>query len=114
MCSARIANSLSGCSRAFHDFVGMSCVLERVVQYPEGFVGLCVCFALFYSQAIDIFVVRANFVGKKKEKNLTKISYHKKLRNLSRTISYKKPDMRPVPVLSDYLVKLVIPASRTI
>jgi hypothetical protein len=120
VCSARIANSLSGCSRAAHDFLGMSCVLERVV--PRGFcrratavtsllsLRVCVCFALFYSHAIVMFVVRANFVGKKKEKKLTKNSYHKKLLNISRAISYKKPDMRPVPVLSDYLVKLVIPA----
>ena len=126
VCSARIANSLSGCSRAFHDFVGMSCVLERVVQYPEGFVdgqqrrlpssvsGLCVCFALFYSHAIVMFVVRANFVGKKKARKLTNILYHKKLLNISRGISYKKPHMRPVPVLSDYLVKLVIPGSLAI
>ena len=61
-----------------------------------------------------MFVVRANFVGQKKEKKLTKNWYHKKLLNISRAISYKKPDMRPVPVLSDYLVKLVIPASRAI
>ena len=37
MCSARMANSLSGCSRAARDFLGMSCVLERVVPHPEGF-----------------------------------------------------------------------------
>jgi len=61
-----------------------------------------------------MFVVRANFVGKKKERKLTKILYHKKLLNISRGISYKKPDMRPVQVLSDYLVKLVIPPSRAI
>jgi len=73
-----------------------------------------VCFALFYSHVIVMFVVCANFVGQKKEKKLTKNSYHKKLLDISRAISYKKPDMRPVPVLSDYLVKLVIPASRAI
>jgi len=58
-----------------------------------------------------MFVVRANFVSQKKEKKLTKNSYHKKSLNLSRAISYKKTDMRPVPILSDYLMKLVIPAS---
>ena len=55
-----------------------------------------------------------NFVGKKKGEKLTKIVYYQKLLNLSRTIKYGKPDMRPVPVLSDYLVKLVIPTSRAI
>jgi len=35
-----MANSLSGCSRAARDFLGMSCVLERVVPHPEGFVCL--------------------------------------------------------------------------
>ena len=42
------------------------------------------------SQAIFMFVVCANFVGKKKEKKLTKNSYHKKLLNLSRTILLQK------------------------
>ena len=45
--------------------------------------------------------------GQKKEKKLTKNSYQKKLLNLSRAIQYKKPDVRQVPVLSNYLVKLV-------
>jgi len=43
VCSARMANSLSGCSRAARDFLGMSWfleVLERVVSHPEGFVCL--------------------------------------------------------------------------
>ena len=40
VCSARMANSLSGCSRAARDFLGMSCVLERVVPHPGGFVCL--------------------------------------------------------------------------
>ena len=40
VCSARMANSLSGCSRAARDFLGMSCVLERVVPHPEGFICL--------------------------------------------------------------------------
>jgi len=40
VCSARMVNSLSGCSRAARDFLGMSCVLERVVPHPEGFVCL--------------------------------------------------------------------------
>ena len=73
-----------------------------------------VCFALFSSHAIVMFVVRANFVGKKKGKKLTKKSYRKQLLNKSREISYKKPDMRPVPVFSDYLVKLVIQTSGAI
>ena len=66
------------------------------------------------SQEILMFVVRANLVGQKKENKLTKILYHKKILDLSHAIRFKKPDMRPVPVLSDYLVKLVIPASRAI
>ena len=40
VCSARMVNSLSGCSRAARDFLGMSCVLERVVPHPERFVCL--------------------------------------------------------------------------
>jgi len=44
------------------------------------------------SEEVFIFMVRANFVGN----------------------SHKKSDMRPVSVMSDYLVKLVIPASRAI
>jgi len=59
------------------------------------------------SKEIFIFVVSANFVGKKKfvpQKNTQLISRH----------LVQKPEMRPVPVLSDYLVKIVIPASRAI
>jgi len=42
---------------------------------------------------------------KKKGKSLTKILYNQKLLNLSRAIKYRKPDMRPVPVLSDLFSK---------
>ena len=59
-------------------------------------------------------MVRVNFVGKRKGKKMTKILYYKQLLNLSRATKYGKPDIRPVPVLSDYLVKLVIPAFRAI
>jgi len=45
---------------------------------------------------------------------LTKTLYYQKLLNLSRAIKNGKPDMRRVPVLPDYLVKLVILASRAI
>jgi len=126
VCSARMANSLSGYSRAARDFLSMLCVLKRVVPHSEGFVDgqqwwlpssvsgyVCVllCFIRRYS-------TRSWFVptswAKKKEKKLTKNLYHKKMLNLSRPISYKKPDMRLVPILSDYLVKLVILASRAI
>jgi len=31
---------------------------------------VCVCFTLFYSQVFDMFVVRANFVGQKKGKEV--------------------------------------------
>jgi len=48
------------------------------------------------------------------KKKLIKILYYKQLLNLSRATKCGQPDIRPVPVLSDYLVKLVIPASRTI
>ena len=61
-----------------------------------------------------MFVVRVNYVGQKKGKKLTKIMNYQKLLNLSRAIKNGKSDMRPVPVLSDYLVKLVILASRAI
>jgi len=61
-----------------------------------------------------LFVVRVNFVGQKKTKKLTTILYYNQLLNLSRATKYGKSDIRPVPVLSDYLVKLVIPASRAI
>ena len=53
-------------------------------------------------------------MGQKKGEKLTKIKYYQKLLNLSRAIKYGKPDLRPVLVLPDYLVKLVIPASRAI
>jgi len=59
-------------------------------------------------------MVRVNFVRQKKGKDLTKILYKQKLLNLSHAIKYGKPDMRPVPVFSDYLEKLVIPTSRAI
>ena len=59
-------------------------------------------------------MVRVNFVGQKKRKKLIKILYYKQLLNLSRATKYEKLDIRPVPVLSDYLVKLVIPASSAI
>jgi len=60
--------------------------------------------------------VRGSFKlrGPKKQKKLTKNPYHTKLPNKSRAIYYEKPDMRSVTVLSDYFVKLVIPASRAI
>jgi len=38
--SARMANSLSGCTRTTSHFFGMSCVLEGVVSHPKGFVCL--------------------------------------------------------------------------
>ena len=53
-------------------------------------------------------------MGQKKGKDLTKILYNQKLLNLSYAIKYGKPDMRPVPVFSDYIVKLIIPSSRAI
>ena len=49
-----------------------------------------------------------NFVGKKKGKKLTKILYYRKILNLSCAIKYGTPDMRPVPVFSENLVKLGI------
>jgi len=52
--------------------------------------------------------------GQKKRKKVDSKFVLQKFLNLSRAIKYGKPDMRPVPVLSDYLVKLVIPASRAI
>ena len=58
--------------------------------------------------------IRVNFVGQKKGEKLTKIWPYQKFLNLSREIKYKKLDMRPIPVFSDYLVKLVIPTSRAI
>jgi len=47
--------------------------------------------------------------AKKKGKKLTKILYYQILLNLSLAIKYIKPDMRPVPIFSYYIVKLVIP-----
>ena len=52
--------------------------------------------------------------GQKKEKNLTKNVYDKNYSTHLAPFLYEKADMRPVPVLSDYLVKLVIPAFRAI
>ena len=53
-----------GCSRAGRAFLGMSCVLERVVPHPKGFNS-----GSFPPQPLGrSFVVRANFVGKKKAK----------------------------------------------
>ena len=84
VCSARMANSLSNCSRAARDLLSMSCVLERVVPHPESF--LCLSTGNsgdFLPQPLGRrFVVRANFVCKKKEKKLTEKSYHKKLLSL--------------------------------
>jgi len=71
VCSARMRNSLSGCSRAARDCLGMSCVLERVVSHPEGLsTGNSGDFPPqpLSGQAIFMFVVRANFVGKKEKK----------------------------------------------
>jgi len=89
--SARIANNLSCCSRAARDFLGMSCVLERVVPHPEGFVCLSTGNSGDFphqgsgSQAILVFMIGENFVSKKRKK-LTKDLYHKKFLSLSRAI----------------------------
>ena len=74
-----------GFSRAGRAFLGMSCVLERVVPHPKGFTGNS---GSFLPQPLGrIFVVRAKFVGKKKaKKGLLKNSTTKKLLNLSRAI----------------------------
>jgi len=57
-----------GCSRAARAFLGMSCVLERVVPHPKGFTGNS---GSFPPQPLGrSFVVRANFVGKKKAKKV--------------------------------------------
>ena len=49
-------------------FLGMSCVLERVVPHPKGFTGNS---GSFPPQLLGrSFVVRANFVGKKQAKKV--------------------------------------------
>ena len=101
------------------DFFGILRVLKSVVPHPTGFVCLLTLNSGdFPPQPLgrrkSFFVVRVNFVGKKKGRKLTKTLYYQKLLNLSRAIKNGKPDMRRVPVLSDYLVKLVILASRAI
>jgi len=59
-----------GCSRGARAFSGMSCVLERVVTHPKGFVYLfTVNSRSFPPQALGRnFVVRVNFVAQKKAK----------------------------------------------
>ena len=55
-----------GFSRTGRAFLGMSCVLERVVTHPKGFMGNS---GNFPPQPLGRrFVVRANFVGGKKAK----------------------------------------------
>jgi len=64
-----------GCSRAVRAFLGMSCVLERVVPHPKGFVycSLTDNSGSFPPQPLGrTFVLRANSVGQKKQKRLTK------------------------------------------
>ena len=57
-----------GCSREGRAFLGMSCVLEKVVPHPKGFTGNI---GSFPPQPLGRnFVVRANFVGKKKAKKV--------------------------------------------
>ena len=69
-----------GCSRPGRAFLGMSCVLERVVSHPKGFTGKS---ANFPPQPLGRrFVVGANFVGKKRQKRLTKKLYYKKITQL--------------------------------
>ena len=91
VCSARMANSLSGCSRAARDFLGMSCVLERVVPHPEGFVCLSTGNSVDRDFARQPWVASSLHVrgscklrGPKKKK--TNHLYHKNLLNLSRSI----------------------------
>jgi len=103
-----MANSLSGCSRAARDFLGMSCVLERVVPHPEDFV--CLSTGNSSDFAPQPWVagnlhVHGSCELRGPKKKLTNNLYHKILLNLSCAIKYKKPDMRPVPVLSDYFSK---------
>ena len=68
--SARMANSLSGSSRAARDFFGMSCVLERVVPHPKGLYSVDGQQTVTSASAEEIimFVVHTNFVGAKKER----------------------------------------------
>jgi len=57
-----------GYSQATRAFLGMSCVLERDVPNPKGFTGNS---GSFPPQPLGrSFVVRANFVGKKKAKKV--------------------------------------------
>jgi len=92
VCSARIANSFCGCSRAARDFLGMSCVLERIVPHPKGFICLSTGNSVdFPPQPLGrrksscSWFVQISWAKKKKNK-LTKILCHKKLLNLSRAI----------------------------
>ena len=83
VCSARMANSLSGCSRAARDFLDMSCVLERVVPHPEGFVDVqqrwlpssasgCVCVLLCFirRQSSCSWFVPTSWAKKRKKSGL--------------------------------------------
>jgi hypothetical protein len=104
-------------SWACHVFLVMSCVLERVVPTPKV---LYVCRrATAVTSCLNLWVTGNRHVcGSCKlrgpKKKMTKNLYHKILFNLSRATYYQEPDMRLVPVLSDYLVKLVILGSRAL
>jgi len=89
VCSARMANSLSGCSRAARDFLGMLCVLERVVPHPEGFVCLSTGNSVNFapqSRVASNLHVRGSHKLRGPKKKLTNNLYQKNILNLSRAI----------------------------
>jgi len=68
-----MANSFCAFSRPARDFLVMLCVLERIVPHPKGFVCLSTGNSVDFppqSQEMIMFVVRANFVGQKKDKQV--------------------------------------------